>query len=49
MISLNEFENRIILLYNQIGDIKKVQRLKGIIYSALRSVKEKIKQKAKQI
>jgi hypothetical protein len=49
MLSLNEFENRIILLYNQFGDMKKVQRLTGISYSALRAVKEKIKQKAKQI
>lgn len=49
MLSLNEFENRIILLYNQHGDMKKVQRLTGISYSALRVVKEKIKQKAKSI
>lgn len=49
MLSLNEFENRIILLYNQFGDMKKVQRLTGISYSALRAVKEKIKQKAKEI
>lgn len=49
MLSLNEFENRIILLYNQYGDMKKVQRLTGISYSALRAVKEKIKQKAKEI
>lgn len=49
MLSLSEFENRIILLYNQYGDMKKVQRLTGISYSALRAVKEKIKQKAKKI
>lgn len=49
MLSLNEFENRIILLYNKYGDMKKVQRLTGISYSALRVVKEKIKQKAKEL
>lgn len=49
MLSLSEFENRIILLYNQYGDMKKVQRLTGISYSALRAVKEKIKQKSKEI
>lgn len=49
MLSLNEFENRVILLYNQLGDMKKVQRATGISYSALRSVKEKLKTKAKQL
>jgi len=43
MFSLNEFENRVVLLYNELGDMKKVQRATGISYSALRSVKEKIK------
>lgn len=44
MFSLDEFENRVILLYNQLGDMKKVQRATGISYSALRTVKEKMKQ-----
>jgi hypothetical protein len=43
MFSLSEFENRIVLLYNELGDMKKVQRATGISYSALRAVKEKIK------
>lgn len=43
MFNLNEFENRIIHLYNLLGDMKKVQRQTGISYSALRSVKEKMK------
>lgn len=43
MFSLNEFENRVVLLYNELGDMKKVQRATGISYSALRAVKEKIK------
>lgn len=49
MLSLSEFENRIMLLYIQFGDMKKVQRLTGISYSALRVVKEKIKQYKKEI
>lgn len=44
MLNLSEFENRVVLLYNQLGDMKKVQRATGISYSALRMVKEKIKQ-----
>jgi hypothetical protein len=43
MLNLSEFENRVVLLYNQLGDMKKVQRATGISYSALRMVKEKIK------
>ena len=43
MLSLPEFENRIILLYAKLGDMKKVQRETGISYSALRYVKEKMK------
>jgi len=49
MLSLNEFENRCILLYHKYGDMKKVQRVTGISYSALRAVKEKMKQKAKEL
>ena len=44
MIELSEFENRVILLYNELGNMKRVQKMTGISYSALRSVKEKIKQ-----
>lgn len=43
MIELDEFENRIVLLYKEYGNMKKVQRETGISYSALRAVKEKIK------
>lgn len=43
MLSLTEFENRIALLYVELGDMKAVQRQTGISYSALRQVKEKIK------
>ncbi len=43
MLSLDEFENRVVRLYIEYGDMKKVQRATGISYSALRSVKEKIK------
>lgn len=49
MLGLSEFENRIVLLYNELGDMKKVQKATGISYSALRKVKDKIKEKAKQI
>jgi hypothetical protein len=49
MLELTEFESRVILLYNQLGDMKKVERETGISYSALRAVKEKIKQKAKEL
>jgi hypothetical protein len=45
MLSLSEFENRVVRLYIEYGDMKKVQRATGISYSALRSVKEKIKNK----
>lgn len=49
MLSLSEFENRIVLLYNELGDMKKVEKATGISYSALRKVKDKIKEKASQI
>lgn len=42
MLDLNEFETRVILLYNELGDMKKVQKATGISYSALRKVKDKI-------
>ena len=44
MLSLTEFDNRVVLLFNQLGNMKEVQRVTGISYSALRSVKEKMKQ-----
>jgi len=43
MLSLTEFENRIALMYVELGDMKAVQRTTGISYSALRQVKEKLK------
>lgn len=43
MLDLPEFENRVILLYNELGNMRKVQRATGISYSALRMVKEKLK------
>ena len=48
MLSLNEFENRIVLLYNHFGNMKEVQRETGISYSALRAVKDKLKLKSKE-
>lgn len=47
MLSLSEFENRIVLLYNDLGNMKRVQKQTGISYSSLRYVKEKLKLKAK--
>jgi hypothetical protein len=43
LMDLPEFENRVILLYNELGNMSKVQRMTGISYSALRMVKEKMK------
>ena len=42
MLNLPEFENRILLLYNELGNMKKVQKHTGISYSALRYVKDKL-------
>ena len=44
MFSLGEFENRIVHLYNEYGNMKRVQKATGISYSALRKVKDKLKQ-----
>lgn len=44
MFSLPEFDNRVILLYKELGNMKAVEKATGISYSALRKVKEKIKQ-----
>jgi len=49
MLSLNEFENRIVLLFCEHQNMKKIQKLTGISYSALRTVKDKIKLKAKSV
>ena len=43
MLSLSEFENRVVILFNELGDMKKVEKATGISYSALRAVKEKLK------
>jgi DNA-directed RNA polymerase specialized sigma24 family protein len=43
MLSLSEFENRIVLLYAKHGSMKEVEKETGISYSALRKVKDKIK------
>jgi RNA polymerase sigma factor (sigma-70 family) len=48
LLSLNEFENRIIILYSEHKSMRKISQLTGISYSALRSVKEKIKQFANE-
>lgn len=43
MLELTEFENRIVLLYNEHGNMTKVAKVTGISYSALRAVKNKLK------
>ena len=43
MLELSEFENRVVLLYNEHGNMKKVEKITGISYSALRAVKNKLK------
>lgn len=43
MVGMTEFENRVLLLYMQYGNMKKVERETGISYSALRLVKDKIR------
>jgi DNA-directed RNA polymerase specialized sigma24 family protein len=43
MFELSEFENRVVHLYNELGNMRKVQRATGISYSALRMVKDKLK------
>ncbi len=49
MLELNEFETRIVLLYNELGDMKKVQKATGISYSALRAIKDKIVKFRKEV
>ena len=44
MLNLSEFENRIVHLYNQYGNMRKVEKATGISYSALRAVKNKLKE-----
>ena len=48
LLGLNEFENRIVLLYAQYKSMRKISQMSGISYSALRAVKEKIKQFANE-
>jgi RNA polymerase sigma factor (sigma-70 family) len=48
LLSLNEFENRIVLLYSQYKSMRKISQMSGISYSALRAVKEKIKKFANE-
>ena len=42
MLGLNEFENRVVLLYKELGNMKQVQKITGVSYSALRKVKDKL-------
>jgi DNA-directed RNA polymerase specialized sigma24 family protein len=44
MLNLPEFENRIVHLYNYYGNMRKVEKATGISYSALRAVKNKLKE-----
>ena len=44
MLNLPEFENRIVHLYNHYGNMRKVEKATGISYSALRAVKNKLKE-----
>ncbi len=44
MLNLSEFENRIVHLYNLYGNMRKVEKATGISYSALRAVKNKLKE-----
>lgn len=44
MLNLPEFENRIVHLYNLYGNMRKVEKATGISYSALRAVKNKLKE-----
>ena len=48
MINCSEFENRIVLLYAEHKSMRKISKITGISYSALRSVKNKIKQFANE-
>jgi RNA polymerase sigma factor (sigma-70 family) len=48
LLGLNEFENRIVLLYAQYKSMRKISQMSGISYSALRAVKEKIKKFANE-
>lgn len=48
LLGLNEFENRIVLLYSQYKSMRKISQMSGISYSALRAVKEKIKKFANE-
>lgn len=43
MLDLPEFDNRVLHLYTELGNMKKVQKATGISYAALRRVKDKLK------
>lgn len=48
MLGCSEFENRIVILYAKHKSMRKISKITGISYSALRSVKEKIKRFANE-
>ena len=48
MLDCSEFENRIVLLYAEHKSMRKISKITGISYSALRSVKYKIKKFANE-
>ena len=48
MLHCSEFENRIVILYAEHKSMRKISKITGISYSALRSVKEKIKKFANE-
>lgn len=48
MLDCSEFENRIVLLYAEHKSMRKISKITGISYSALRSVKNKIKKFANE-
>ena len=43
MLDLPEFDNRVLHLFTELGNMKKVQKATGISYAALRRVKDKLK------
>jgi hypothetical protein len=43
MLDLPEFDNRVMHLYNKLGNMKRVEKETGISYSVLRRVKDRLK------
>ena len=43
MLDLPEFDNRVMHLYNKLGNMKRVENETGISYSVLRRVKDRLK------